>query len=343
MNPFNEIIYNENVKRQVFLKRHRNGLRARLEEALREHDLDYSERFSSSFLRLSNRDFRSLAQATDFNTDRLKDFRSAVRSLAKSSYDVANDLINKELDELVYDEYKFQESLVRRARRETDEFIPVIKSTTRTKLKKYRSLEPLVNTTQEDYLTNWSQNRSRKLLEEVRKQIKRGLDPKDIIKKVRGTEKRFSGILKDTHFGASLGSNTLHVSATSAANFAFVDLNTSFDLLVSAVLDSGSAKVCVLNHNRLIQQDNIAGRSPYHLNCNTRVFPYLKGDTVPERESFASWWRRQNDDVRLQFLGRKRFEMAQNDPSIFNSAESFISEETGRFITLNELRDSSLN
>ena len=342
MNPFNTILYDENIRRQISLTRNKNGLRRSSLTVLREHDLEYAKRFENAFLRLSSNDLGKLRQATQFNTERLTEFRSVIESLGRSSFRVFSDAINPDLDQLTIDEFAFQENLVRFAAAETETRLPVIKSATNAKLRRYRSLEPMVDTTQDDFLRNWAAGRSDKVLRAVRRGLKRGLNQEEILRSIYGTQRRFSGILKATHQGAGLASNTLHVSATSAANCAFVSLNDGFDLLVSAILDSGSSKICVSNHNQFIFEDLEGDRSPYHPNCNTRVFVYMSGDEPPARESFMVWWDRQTDEVKLEFLGRTRFEAQQENPERFRDPRIFISTEGDNFITIDELRDTGV-
>lgn len=342
MNPFNEILYNENIKRQIYLNRNKKSITNSMLSNLRKHDLEFAEKFTSSFSRLSLIDLKKLAQATRFNTDRLKDFKSVLESLKNSSIKSVNDSINDKLDQLTIDEYDFQYNLIQFAKRETDFDVPRINKATKTSLKEYRRLEPMDATTQDDYLEEWGRRRVGKVLQVVRRGLKRGDNKEKIFKAVFGTEKRFSGILKGTHLGASLASDTLHVSATSAANFAFVELNDSFDLLVSAVLDSGSSKQCVLNHNKFVFKDLNGRRAPYHYKCNTRNFPFLKGDESPQKESFIAWWKRQTDAVRRRFLGPTRFAAQNNTPRKLADPRIFISPQKGDFINLEELRDSGV-
>ena len=332
MEEFSDIIYNESIKRNIFLKRNKSFLMQSIEDELRLHDLDFMDRIESSLFRLSEKDFKKLATASSFDTDRLKSFSSSLISFSKSSESFVNNFINKSLDRLVVDEFQFQINLIAIALKKTNVIIPKLKQLNKKELLEYRKLEPMFNTTQKDFVKKWSEGRSEKILKRIRRDIRRGKNKSEVLRAIRGTEKRFSGIVKDTCWGAKLALSTLHVSATSAAAKAFIDVNDSFELVVSANLESSSAKVCVVNHNKVITDF----RPPFHLNCNTRTILKLKSLKPYRKETIVSWWENQDDEAKIEFLGKKRFEIYQSNQSKFKDPTNFISNY-GDIYTLDKL------
>jgi len=340
MNPINEYIYDRNISRQISLIRHRNGLNSRVENSLRLHDLEFASSFELKIARLTKRDVSKLVSASVWNTDRLKSFSSSLDDFVKSSYLAVVNAANQELDQLTKNEYDFQQSTIMKAYSEAGFLPPQIKSMSISQASSYRRREIVIDKTQREHLTEWSRRRRAKLLSKIRFSLRSGRSLSSVMKSIRGTDLRFSGILKDTQLGALMVVDTLHVSATSAAALALKELNSNIriDFLYSALLDGRSSGRCFTRHNRKVFEELNGVRSPIHFRCRTRLIPFIGDDSPPENNDINGWFRSLSVDEKIDFLGPTKFEIYNNNKRKF-SLMDFISDDS-ELLTISQLEET---
>lgn len=338
MTPFNQFIYEKSVERQIDLLRHREGLSLKVRKALSKHDINFSNKLAANLLRLSEKDLKRLGTAVGFNTSALKALRETLNSFERSSALVLRDSISDELDTLTKDEYDFQVSIIDDASTFTKAPIVGFSVLSLRNAKKYRSLEIAVDKSQSEQILYWAANRRRKVLSTIRATVINGGNTNNVLSEVAGTRSRAGGILKKTHFGAVLISNTFHNSATSAASSALKEENQGeLDFFWSSILDGKTSGVCFRRHNKKIYKQLNGARPPAHPNCRSRTIPVF-GDDTPINETVTQWFSRQIDDVKEKVLGAKKFAAYQLDKTKFSFPKDFISSK-GDFYTLDQLRD----
>lgn len=342
MTPINEYIYDKNITRQISLLRHRNGLNSRVANKLRLHDLDFASSLEVKIARLSRRDVSKLVSAAVWNTDRLKSFSKELDDFVKSSYFTVVEGVNEELDQLTRSEYEFQRSVIMNAYSDTGFLPPNIKTISSANAKSYRRREIVIDKTQREQVLQWATRRRSKLLSKIRFSLRSGKSLSQIMRAIRGTDKRFFGILKDTQMGGLMIVDTLHVSATSAAALALKELNSdlSIDFLYSALLDGKSSGKCFTRHNKRVFKELNGVRSPIHFRCRTRLIPFIGDDTPPENNNINGWFKSLTIEGKTEFLGKSKFEIYNKNKSNF-SLMDFISDDS-ELLTINQLKEKSL-
>lgn len=104
----------------------------------------------------------------------------------------------------------------------------------------------------------------------------------------------------------------------------------SFDTLVwCSILDSSTCLLCGSLHKTVYSSVSSAPMIPVHERCRCFLVP-VKGE-MPEMKAYSEWLSEQDNDIQLEILGRRRFELYQSGMTV----ENFIND--GRVLTLKEL------
>lgn len=344
MNPLNEFIYNRNIKRQIDLIRHRNGLNKRSQEQLKNHDIDFFDKLLLRLVRLSGSDINKFITSGPVNTERLKDLYDTFDDFEDSSFDIVFNYAGNELKKLTLSEYNFQSSLIEVAFEESGFKAPKIKTLSEQKASFYFNNQIMVGSFFKEELKIWAFKRKNKLINKLRTEINRKQNLEQISRSLRGTDKRFSGILKATHFGASMVVDTAHIAATSASARALKELNEEnlkIDFLYSSILDKKSSGKCFTRHNKRVFKKLKGEMSPIHFRCRTRMIPFIGNDTPPSQESVDQWFISISDSEKLNFLGQKKFNVYKNNKKKLKLMRDFISKDSEVY-TLEQLEKSGL-
>ena len=324
----NEFIYDANVERQIYLLRHRAGLVRKIKQALKKHDLEFTENLVLSLTRLSGADLQRLGTAAGFNTVQSQRFENLLNSFRESSGQTLTNVINEELNQLIEDEYDFQRETYLNGLQQFGLVSAFALSTKLDKPEEKRKLELSVGKTQDEIIHEWSERRKQKVLAVIRLSVQEENEPsiRKIIKDVSGTSSRFGGILRDTHYGAIVFGETLHQSAVTAGAMAVVeqaeasskknsDAISKIDLLWSSLLDSKTSSLCFQRHNKLIFGQLGGARPPGHPRCRSTTIPWFGGKKPPQSETVTKWFGRQSEDVKKRILGKTRYEAYSENSS----------------------------
>lgn len=343
MNSLNKYIYDKNIERHIRLSRHINGLCKKLKSELRTSDIKLADKILVNLLRLSNQDEERVETGQVWVTERLKGLKSSLKDFEVGSYNTVDGFINRELDKLTKDEYDFQSRIIIEAFETNNLKAPTLKSISLSQAAKFRQDEMIDGRTQVEAVSHWSRSRKQKVLTRVRLRLRAGQNPNLIHRSLAGRENRFSGLMKDTHFGAIVDLKTSHTAATSAGCIALMELNPDLDLdfIYSAMIDSKSSGGCLKHDNKLVFKNLKGKRSPMHRACRSRLIPIIGGDAPPNKMSVNTWFNNQSDAFKQEFLGKKRFEILQNSKKRLNLLRDFISK-SGDIYTLSELNDKGV-
>lgn len=327
----NNFIYNASIKRQIFLLRHRAGLVHRVKDALEIIDGEFNDKISLSLSRLSGKDVSRLTRSSFTKTDALKRVFSDLEDFRRSSKQVlSNSLL--ELDVLTKSEYDFNANLIAQAGLQNSDIISV-NAISQSKSNSYRSQELSVNQTELEAVNNWSRRRKQKILEQIRKSSREGLDLFGIIESISGE----SGIVKATQFGATLAAETLHCAAISAAGNAIVQENKhlDLDLVILSIFDRRTSSKCFEKNGKQVFKELKGFRPPFHMKCRTSVFPII-GNFDVDVETSTSWFSKQSEETKKSVLGKKRYEAYSEDKFSLKFPKDFINSN-GDLWTLEEL------
>ena len=329
----NKDIYEASVIRQINLLRNRESLSLKIRRALTSQDIKFRERLIGNIYRLSEKDLKRLAVSQGRNTDAIKSIKSTIKDFTLKTESLTNSILDVELNSLTFDEYEFYRQVFNKSAEKSGlEFS--ISEISKEKAGRYRARELVLGQTQGEVIRQWSERRGRKLMQQIRISAQY-LDKELISAKIGGKGSRLGGILKDTHFGGVLESNTLHAAATSAAVFAIRQENEkAFDIVWMSHLDSKTSGNCFSKHNKRVEQ-----RPPSHKNCRSRVVPIFGSSDVFPEESIRVWFSRQTEQTQVDILGKVRFNLYQDSATNLVFPRDFVSEK-GDMMTLEELRSS---
>lgn len=99
-----------------------------------------------------------------------------------------------------------------------------------------------------------------------------------------------------------------------------------------SILDSRTTKICASRDGNVYPADK-GPRPPAHFACRSVVSPLLKGFERPERETYPTWFKRQNAATQKDILGAKRFRLYRDEGFEIDDFVDF----KGRTIPLSEL------
>ena len=347
----NEFIYDASVERQIYLLRHRAGLVRKIKQVLKKHDVEFTDALASRLARLSGKDIERLGTAIGFTTAQLQALEALLERFQETSFQTLNSVLDEELNQLTEDEYDFQREVYLNGVQGLGLVSGVALASKMSDPSGKRKLELSVGKTQDEIISEWAARRKQKVLATIRLAVTTNENPdiNTILKAVGGTSRRFGGILRDTHYGAIVYSETLHQSAISAGAMDIVRQFSSeekensetinqADLLWSSILDGKTSSKCFRLHNKLVFKQLGGQRPPAHPRCRSNVIPWYGGNaSSPNSETVTKWFRRQPEDVKKRILGKNRYEAYSKDSSSLSFPRDFISENGDRY-TLEQLR-----
>ena len=131
--------------------------------------------------------------------------------------------------------------------------------------------------------------------------------------------------------------------STSAAATTLRNLNPDIkiDFLYSAILDKKSSGKCFTRHNKKVFKELKGEMSPIHYRCRTRMIPFIGTDEAPKQESINRWFTGLSELEKIEFLGKKKFEVFNKNKKSFNLLRDFISEDS-EIYTLKQLKNKGV-
>lgn len=111
-----------------------------------------------------------------------------------------------------------------------------------------------------------------------------------------------------------------------------------------SVLDAATTDICQFRHSKVwYYLDSLSDQStlpdssvpPLHRNCRSETIPIFRGDGPLPEESYEEWFERQDDAMKREVLGERRYELYQKE----DLSISQFTDRTGDRLTLAELRE----
>lgn len=344
----NEEVFDQTVRRRVYVLRFAEGEARRVVEVLAETEREVLERIAATL-------------STGADAARLEALLVSLRELREEAMARVETVLTEGLSGLAEVEADWERAMLGRA-------IPVELQVAAVALETIRALaaEPVQGLTLNRWLEGMSEAEVRGLERAIRLGVAQGETIDQIIARIRGTRANNyqDGVLATTRRNAEALARTAVSHASNSAREMVWRANA--DILAAlrwtATLDGRTSPICRSRDGALapivgtVVPEDVEGprlnppgaRPPAHFNCRSVMVPVLDGVSirsmrpyvgsdrvgrVPAETTYGQWLARQPRDFQDDVLGPERAEMFRRGTTL----DRFV-DHSGRTLTLDELR-----
>lgn len=342
MKTLNDIIFEANLRHQMYLQRHSASVVRKIIALLNRADAGIVER-------LEREDFTSISEA------RQRKLLERIRELVKRGYSPAIKALREEIDELAVYESGFQLDLFKRS-------IPValdLVTPAPNQLIAAVKARPFQGRLLKEWYSGLEQGAFARLRDAIRIGYTEGVTTEEIVRRIRGTRKQryTDGILQQNRRSATAAVRTALNHTSNLASELTYQENADIVKGVQwvATLDGRTTRICASRDGKVYPLDK-GPRPPAHINCRSTTTPVLKSwkelgislnqapegtrasmnGQVPSSTTFEDFLRNQPTDFQDEFLGKKAGILFRRG----NLPLDRFVDRAGNDLTLDQLRTS---
>ena len=342
MKTLNDIIFEANLRHQMYLQRHSASVVRKIIALLNRADAGIVER-------LEREDFTAISEA------RQKKLLDRIRELIKRGYSSAITALGEEIDDLAVYESGFQLDLFKRS-------IPValdLVTPAPDQLVAAVKARPFQGRLLKEWYSGLEQGSFARLRDAIRIGYIEGATTEEVVRRIRGTRKQryTDGILQQNRRSATAAVRTaLNHTSNSASELTY---QQNADIIKGvqwvATLDGRTTRVCASRDGKVYPLGK-GPRPPAHINCRSTTTPVLKSwkelgislkqapegtrasmnGQVPASTTFEDFLRNQPTDFQDEFLGKKAGILFRKG----NLPLDRFVDKAGNDLTLDQLRVS---